>query len=104
MSSNPPVDDFATDWDHADPRWVNDPYPIWANLRDRCPVAHTERYGGAWVPATHEGGSKIANDTENFTSRAVIVNKGPNDEPDFTAPIGGQPPTRSEPRFHQIAR
>ena len=32
---------------HTDPQWVNDPYPIWDDLRARCPVAHTDRYGGA---------------------------------------------------------
>jgi hypothetical protein len=104
MSINPPVEDFATDWDHADPEWVNDPYPIWEDLRERCPVAHTERYGGAWFPATHEGVSKIANDTENFTSRAVIINNGRPDGEDIPAPIGGAPPITSDPPFHQIAR
>ena len=99
-----PVDDFASDWDHADPQWVHDPYPIWEDLRDRCPVAHTERYGGAWFPATHEGVSKIANDTENFTSRAVIINNGRPDGEDIPAPIGGAPPITSDPPFHQIAR
>jgi hypothetical protein len=104
MSINPPVEDFATDWDHADPEWVNNPYPIWEDLRERCPVAHTERYGGAWFPATHEGVSKIANDTENFTSRAVIINNGRPDGEDIPAPIGGAPPITSDPPFHQIAR
>ena len=32
----PPVTDFATDWDFNDPRWVDDPFPIWADLRARC--------------------------------------------------------------------
>jgi hypothetical protein len=104
MSINPPVEDFATDWDHADPEWVNNPYPIWEDLRERCPVAHTERYGGAWFPATHEGVSKIANDTENFTSRAVIINNGRPEGEDIPAPIGGAPPITSDPPFHQIAR
>jgi hypothetical protein len=67
-------------------------------------VAHTERYGGAWFPATHEGVSKIANDTENFTSRAVIINNGRPDGEDIPAPIGGAPPITSDPPFHQIAR
>jgi cytochrome P450 len=104
MTNKQPVDDFATDWDHADPQWVHDPYPIWEDLRGRCPVAHTERYGGAWFPATHEGVSKIANDTEHFTSRAVIVNNGRPTEEDLPAPIGGAPPITSDPPFHQIAR
>ena len=98
-----PVEDFATDWDHTDPAWVNDPYPIWEDLRERCPVAHTERYAGGWFPTTHEMVSSVANDTEHFTSRSVVItnNKFP---PNAVAPIGGAPPITSDPPFHQLAR
>ena len=104
MTIKPPVEDFATDWDHTDPRWVKDPYPIWDDLRERCPVAHTERYGGGWFPTTHEMVSEVANDTEHFTSRLVVVtnNKNPVGAP--PAPIGVAPPITSDPPFHQIAR
>jgi cytochrome P450 len=97
------VVDFATDWDHTDPAWVNDPYPIWQDLRERCPVAHTDRYAGGWFPTTHEMVSSVANDTEHFTSRSVVIsnNKFP---PNAIAPIGGAPPITSDPPFHQIAR
>jgi hypothetical protein len=97
------VVDFATDWDHTDPAWVNDPYPIWQDLRERCPVAHTDRYAGGWFPTTHEMVSSVANDTEHFTSRSVVVsnNKFP---PNAIAPVGGAPPITSDPPFHQIAR
>ncbi|MGB8179822.1 MAG: cytochrome P450 [Acidimicrobiales bacterium] len=95
--------DFATDWDHTDPAWVADPYPIWEDLRERCPVAHTDRYAGGWFPTTHEMVSSVANDTEHFTSRSVVVsnNKFP---PNAEAPVGGAPPITSDPPFHQIAR
>jgi cytochrome P450 len=99
-----PVEDFATDWDHTDARWVQDPYPIWEDLRSRCPVAHTERYGGAWFPATHAGVSAVANDTENFTSRTVVIGNGRPEEDALPAPIGVAPPITSDPPFHQIAR
>ena len=99
-----PVTDFATDFDHTDPAWVADPYPIWEDLRARCPVAHTERYGGAWFPATHAGVTQIAKDTENFTSRTVIMNDGRPDELALPSPIGVAPPITSDPPFHQIAR
>ncbi|CAB4867409.1 unannotated protein [freshwater metagenome] len=102
--TKPLVEDFATDFDHADPQWVSDPYPIWEDLRTRCPVAHTNRYGGAWFPATHELVSRVAKDTENFTSRSVVMsNLRPTDE-DLPAPIGIAPPITSDPPFHAIAR
>jgi len=99
-----PVIDFAVDWDHTDPAWVNDPYPIWDDLRARCPVAHTDRYAGGWFPTTHEMVAEIANDTEHFTSRMVVVtnNKFPPNAP--PAPMGGAPPITSDPPFHQFAR
>ena len=103
-SEKPPVLDFATDWDHTDPQWVSDPYPIWEDLRQRCPVAHTERYGGGWFPATHELVSQVANDTENFTSRMPIVVNGRLGEDAPPAPIGVVPPISSDPPFHHIAR
>ncbi len=98
------VSDFAVDWDHTDPRWVHDPYPIWEDLRGRCPVAHTERYGGAWFPATHAGVSAVATDTEHFTSRTVVIGNGRPTEEAPPAPIGVAPPITSDPPFHQIAR
>jgi len=104
MSENPPVQDFATDFDHTDPQWVNNPYPIWEDLRQRCPVAHTNRYGGAWFPATHAGVSAVAKDTEHFTSRTVVMGNGRPGEEALPAPIGVAPPITSDPPFHQHAR
>jgi len=104
MTEKVPVRDFATDWDHTDPQWVNNPYPIWEDLRTRCPVAHTERYGGGWFPTTHEAVSAIANDTEHFTSRMVVVTKNKFPENAPPAPMGGAPPITSDPPFHALAR
>jgi len=104
MTDQPLVKDFATDFDHLDPQWVNDPYPIWEDLRGRCPVAHTQRFGGAWFPATHEGVSAVAKDTEHFTSRQVIISYTRPTEEDLPAPIGLAPPITSDPPFHVDAR
>jgi len=104
MTDKPPVVDFATDWDHTDPQWVENPYPIWEDLRNRCPVAHTNRYGGGWFPATHEGVSMVAKDTDNFTSRTVVIGNGRPGEEAPPAPIGVAPPISSDPPFHAIAR
>jgi len=96
-----PVSDWATDFDHADPEYNRNAHDIWADLRGRCPVAHSDRYGGTWLPVTHEAVREIAYDTENFTSRAVVVSTViPEDE----APVGGAPPITSDPPFHHEAR
>ena len=101
---NPPVEDFATDFDHTDEAWVADPYPIMDDLRERCPVAHSDRYGGLWAPMTYDAVSAIANDTEHFTSRTVVINNGRPGDDALPAPIGVAPPISSDPPFHEIAR
>ena len=102
--SHPPVENFATDFDHTDAAWVADPYPIMDDLRERCPVAHSDRYGGLWAPMTYETVSAIANDTEHFTSRTVVIHNGRPGDDDLPAPIGVAPPISSDPPFHEIAR
>ncbi len=102
--SKPPVEDFATDFDHTDPEWVANPFPIWDELRETCPVAHTERYGGAWLPTRYEDVSAIAHDTEHFTSRTVVIGNGRPGDDAPPAPMGVAPPISSDPPFHAIAR
>ena len=97
-----PVSDWATDFSHLEPEWAADPYPIQDELRDRCPIAHTGRFGGAWLPTRYEDVAAIAYDTEHFSSRAIIAsNFRP---PRELAPVGGSPPISSDPPFHQHAR
>jgi len=103
-SQHPPVDDWATDFDHTDPQWVANPFPIWDQLRVDCPVAHSDRYGGAWLPVRHEDVAAVAYDTEHFTSRSVVMSEVRPDEDDLPAPIGLAPPITSDPPFHALAR
>ncbi len=97
-----PVSDWATDFSHLEPEWAADPYPIQEDLRQRCPIAHTERFGGGWLPTRYEDVSAIAYDTERFSSRQIIMGnfRAPRD----IAPIGGSPPISSDPPFHSHAR
>lgn len=97
-----PVSDFATDFDHTDEVWKRDFYSILEQLRTTCPVAHSERYGGAWLPTTHEHVASIAYDTERFSSRSVVVSN--HRPPTDVAPAGVAPPISSDPPFHQTAR
>jgi cytochrome P450 len=97
-----PVADWATDFSHVEPEWAADPYPIQDDLRQRCPIAHTGRFGGAWLPTRYEDVAAIAYDTERFSSRSIILSnfRPPRD----LAPIGGSPPISSDPPFHHDAR
>jgi hypothetical protein len=97
-----PVADWATDFSHLEPEWSEDPYRIQDDLRERCPIAHTGRFGGGWLPTRYEDVAAIAADTESFSSRSIIMsNFRP---PRELAPIGGTPPISSDPPFHHDAR
>jgi cytochrome P450 len=98
MAERPPVTDWARDFDHLDLAWVDDPYTIWDRLREECPVAHTNRYQGVYLPTRYEDVRAIALDHENFSSRQVIVR-------DFVPARGGSaPPITNDPPRHQNAR
>ncbi len=97
-----PVSDWATDFSHVEPEWSADPYPIQDDLRQRCPIAHTGRFGGGWLPTRYKDVAAIAYDTEHFSSRSIIMsNFRP---PHEVAPVGGSPPISSDPPFHHDAR
>jgi cytochrome P450 len=105
MTEVAPVNSWETDFDHAHPDYNTNAHEIWDQLRGKCPVAHTERYGGTWLPVTHADVSAIARDTEHFSSELVIVaNRPPEEERIMTKPIGPAPPITSDPPFHQHAR
>jgi cytochrome P450 len=97
-----PVSDWASDFSHLEPEWSADPYPIQDDLRQRCPIAHTGRFGGGWLPTRYEDVAAIAYDTERFSSRAIIM--GNFRPPREIAPVGGSPPISSDPPFHHDAR
>jgi cytochrome P450 len=97
-----PVSDWANDFDHTDSQWVSDPYPIWEELRRECPIAHSQRYGGAWLPTRHADVAAVAYDTDRFSSRSVVMTA--HRPPVEMAPAGVSPPISSDPPFHHGAR
>lgn len=70
-----PVADWLTDFDHFDPEFVADPYPIYEQIRNGCPVAHSDRYGGVNVTTTFADVSEAAHDYDRFTSRRIIISE-----------------------------
>lgn len=93
MTTLPPVSDWTTDWDHHDPAWVNDPFPIWEALRSGCPVAHTDRYNeGVWLPTRFEDVTAIARDPDTFSSGHNGVSVGGTRERGKFPPIHLDPP------------
>ncbi len=72
---------------------------VWKRLRSECPVAHTSRDGGGWLPTTYTDISSVAYDTDHFSSRDVGVAATPDGVGLLVAP-----PITSDPPFHTDAR
>ena len=100
--------DWSTEYDIFDKRYVEDPYTIWDQLRGECPVAHTDKWGGSWLPTTYEDVTAMARDIEHFSSRSVSVTppldasvqsqSGTYTGTPLPAPIAADPPLHSATR------
>jgi cytochrome P450 len=97
MDSSNLVFDWTTDFDYLDPQWIEDPYPIWDDLRAKCPIAHSERYMGTYLPTRYADVRAIALDTEHFSSRRTILREG-------RPPVVPAPPLTSDPPEHKEQR
>lgn len=99
--NRPPVTDWAADFDHLDPDFVADPYPIYEQLRTDCPIAHTDRYHGVWIPTRYEDLAAIAHDHHHFSSRTILVTdrrESPHDLGFHAPPITEDPPYHTDIR------
>jgi len=75
-----PQHDWATDYDIFDPEYVREPYPVWDELRGACPIAHSDRWGGSWLPTRYEDVFNIAQDIGRFSSRSITVTPVPHEQ------------------------
>jgi cytochrome P450 len=98
MPGHPAVTDWVHDFDHTDPRWTENPFPIWDELRAVSPVVHTDRFLGCYLPTTYEAVRQIAHDTEHFSSRRIIVRDV---RPETLNPA---PPITTDPPEHKPAK
>ena len=95
-----PVEDWTTDYDIRDKEYVEDPVPIWAEMRDKCPVAHTERLGGSWNPTRFDDNRALAGMIDELSSRQILVMPPAPNAPELSryeqmiaaAPITADPP------------
>ena len=95
--------DWAVDYDLFDPTYVENPFPIWDELRTSCPVAHSERYGGSWLTTTYADVARVARDPAIFSSRNVSVIAPPDDTQAGVLPVG-LPPIEADPPVHTWTR
>lgn len=69
MTTIDPVIDPTSDYDIFDPQYLLDPFPTIEQIRQSsCPVAHTERWGGSWMPTRYADIVAVAQEHDVFTS------------------------------------
>jgi cytochrome P450 len=105
MPETAPVTDWTTDYDVFDPAFVRDPYPIMEEIRESsCPVAHSDRWGGSWMPTRYADVVAAAQEFELFTSQEIIVVPPPPGQ--IEGAYGGvkAPPITSDPPEHRWHR
>ena len=98
------VADWATDFDILDEDYVDDPSPVWNELRSGCPIAHTERYGSTWLPVRYDDLAEIAHDVDRFSSRDIAVITPGRDVDPMTGMMLEAPPITSDPPLQTWAR
>jgi cytochrome P450 len=81
--------------------YAADPHPMWRQMREAgCPVAHSDRYGGSWLPVRYADMRDIARNPGQFSSRAIEAGGQ-------VPPVGGglpTPPVTSDPPRHKADR
>ncbi len=93
MDPRRPVTDWATDFDHLSDEWAAHAPEILADLRNRCPVASTERFYGAYLLSRYDDIVEVARRPVEFSSRVTVVNENhPDNVKMELAPITLDPP------------
>ena len=106
MPRTAPVTRWDTDFDVLDPEYISNPFEIWDELRQGCPIAHTDRRGSNWLPTRYADVTAIAHDIEHFSSLEVGVipfDGEPTEEQDRVLPYG-LPPISADPPLHTWTR
>jgi cytochrome P450 len=104
MTDVRPVTDWGTDFDVLSRSYVDDPFPIWDELRQTCPIAHTDRRGSTWLPTTYQDVVDLAHDIEHFSSLDITVIPFTGEEPAEPVLPYGVPPISADPPLHTFTR
>ena len=92
--------DWATEFNHFTEDYAQHAPEVWAELRETCPVAHSDSFRGMWVPTRHADIVAIANDVDTFSSRSPLVAQY-GSMADFGVVA---PPISSDPPYHTEIR
>ena len=96
-SMNEPTPRVPPDFDPLAPETFDSPYPIYADLRRRCPVAHADAWNGFWALTRYEDVRNAASDYRTYTT--TVQNVIPK-----VAFTGRRPPLHLDPPEHTVYR
>ncbi len=105
MTTPDPVLDWHADFDMFDPAYLLDPFPMLGDIREsECPIAHTDRWSGSWLPTRYDDVVAIAQEHETFTSRQIVVTPPPPQQFEGAYSAVAAPPITSDPPDHHWHR
>ena len=85
------------DFDPDDPAGHADPEGLYGRLRERCPVAHSDSYGGFWAVTRYRDVQQVMRDPATFSSaEGIIIPRNP--------ASGRRPPLHYDPPEHTAYR
>jgi cytochrome P450 len=96
-SSKAPPSVSSEDFDPLDPHTLSDPHAAYSALRERCPIAHGERWGGFWLLSRYEDIVAVTRQHDTF------LNSVQNVVPAVTT-TGRRPPLHLDPPEHTLWR
>ena len=78
METSAPGGPITDEWiehhfDHLSPELAREFHPTLARARARCPIAHSDQYGGFWYATRYEDVLRIAQDWQTFSSELGIT-------------------------------
>ncbi len=104
-TTDDPRIDPLTDYDIFDRGFILDPFPVMDEIRESgCPIAHTDRWGGSWMPTRYEDIVAIAQEYDVFTSRQILVTAPPPQQLESAYAAVAAPPISSDPPEHHWHR
>lgn len=59
--------------DHHSAEFAADPWSVYRDLRQRCPVAYSDAHGGFWMVSKYDDVRRVALDDHTFSSAASIT-------------------------------
>jgi cytochrome P450 len=73
MSNDEPGSDRSIDLDIFDPDYTRDPAPVWRELQQKCPIAHTDHGGGMWIATKYDDAQTLVKKTSVLSNRQVSI-------------------------------